>query len=323
MMKRATIRYIITSYLSFLILIYLGGVGYAMPHCQQNNTDSVYCDESWRGLNSWHHILQSYGYSVTWSESFQADDADIHAVHVWLSSPDISPDYFEYILLRGVKLLIFDESAHSLNWFRSKYQADAISMDSPYDAEASHINGNPDLPVIEINRHEQETLGMRLDNEDVWMMALNHPTPIVINHDQSHDIIYYFNLTASEGTGRAYIFRDESLPTRLMINTLQNAKVIQSVIQSLCDDIKPCSVILYEPSFHYIPSENISNNELEQWLSDAGDFIQYQKQSVSDFWDHHADVIERIPWTFLLTAISAAWCIIALLVSVPFGRGKP
>lgn len=299
----------------------------ASTRCQEHEDASVYCDDSWRGAKKFVQYLEDNRYQVEIADAFIADNLDKEAVHVWLSAPDIAPENLKNMIADGIRMLVFDESEHSLAWFRQERDKQAFSMASPYDVKAAHINGHPKLPVLEFDR---KTLELRQTagtmGEGTWHLGLNHPTPIVVSHEDEDKYIYQFSIPYREhlesSSGWIYIFRDESLPTALMMGTLQNAAILGAVMDGLCVGQVPCRLVLYERDADYLAPQEDQGRMIRQWADNMRTIWEDKVQSASAFFQTRQQALERMPWGFLVLAFMALWYVISIVISVPLGRDK-
>ncbi len=300
---------------------------FASTRCQEAESVSVYCDDSWRGAKKFLQFLESKRYQIDIAKAFDANHWDKEAVHILLSAPDIAPEVLKTLVADGARMLVFDETDRSLAWFRQEEAHRAFAMASPYDRYAAHINGNPKLPVLEFDRKQlklRQKAGVL--GEGAWHMAFNHPTPIVVSQEDEDRWIYQFSIPSAAPvealTGWIYIFRDESLPTALMMGTLQNAAILGAVLEGLCLGRRPCHMILYERDATYLPPHQEGDSRIEQWAEHLKAFWDDKVQAVTEFYDSRQKAWEHMPWGFLMLALMALWYVISILISVPLGRDK-
>ena len=294
-----------------------------MPDCSSNG--SVFCDDSWRGYAHLANILSHH--PLLWDRSLNADNFDFSGqLLIFIQPESIPPEFIDSALKNGARILAFDESQASVNWYRKITGIVADSMNSPETLSASHINGNPNLPVFPVDPVMKNKFSLP-DKSLQWQIAFNHPSPVVSlnSADTSQlEMTFVFDLKDSESGGAVFVIRDESFPTHLMLNTLQNAQFVSALVDSLCDGISPCPVHLFEPESEFIfQTSDISDLEdSTDLIVSAKEFMADAKESVSEKIENIKKSSASIPFTQMLLALFSAWAVLALAAAFPWGRTK-
>ena len=191
-------------------------------------------------------------------------------------------------------------------------------MDSPFIENAAHINGNPDLPVFQLEKEFIQKINLP-NIAQQWQIAMNHPTPLAITTDkQSQQMTFIYTIPGNDGT--ALIIRDESLLNNLMIGTLDNKVFFSTILNTFCADKFTCTIKLFEPEASYpnnsdLPLSDSVPSKTLQSLSQIKENIEKLKES-------HGDGLKKLPWGFILLLLTAIWTAIALLMNFPPGRSK-
>ena len=282
--------------------------------CSRNQ--SVYCDDSWRGFAQFKHILAPY--HTEWKTEFEDTDS---SVKIWSNAADISIDEIHRQIDKGARILLFDESETTVMLYRETMHKAAISANSPAIPEASHINGNPNLPVIHVSTQMKNDFGLP-ENSTQWRLAFNHPSPIVFQKaDKSLEYVFAFAVKNDDSNGAIFVLRDESLMTRLMMQTYDNASFLSALIDNLCMNMAPCRIDLYEPSAKPVPTQTDAIPDNSQNQSDTiASKIQDIKSRFKEFNDTK---LANIPWKLILMILLATWILLGMASTFNWGRSKP
>ncbi|MBR4985293.1 MAG: hypothetical protein IKY83_06100 [Proteobacteria bacterium] len=296
---------------------------FADTRCPVERQDSVFCDDSWHGSLEFLSFLGRRHQALRYSDQLEntLPDAD-KSLQIWLTPPaSLDAEAVQSMLDQGARILVFDESDITLSWFISLRHQPALSEQAPQTPHASHINGNPALPVFD---QVSELLNVTRPLPQKLQVAFNHATPLLtIEHDIAV-MLHTYAVPATldslaAGQGALFVIRDESLTTRLMLHTLDNAAFLDKILDTLCADRLPCPITLYEPNFSYTPSGEIP--------PDDNGFIQSMQKStktlhdrLTDRWEATRNKRENIPWAFVVLSCVIVWSLCAFLFGVPSGR---
>ena len=324
------LRYRIAAWSLALFLIVPAAVC-AQEQLDCANSESFFCDDTWRGGAAFYAQIEKWGYSVDYRRTMQSDEKLSRAddVYIWISpSPQIIPKDLAKFLADGAKILVFDESDASLSWYREFVNPVATSEIEYQSGSAAHINDNPELPVFYVDSNMRSMMHVSApDDDSTWLIAMNHPTPIVETDLEElsgyHGSFYYMLPDAPEipGGGRLIVIRDESFPIRLMLDTLDNRKLLSALIGSLCSGA--CRLHLYEPGFDYIcAADTDSEPELSLWerFTDAIASSELITR-LRDIWNDD-ELMGRVNWRFFFITILVAWLVLALLLAMPLRRNN-
>lgn len=297
-----------------IIVLLSPSLAFAQNSLDCSQLDSVYCDSSWRGASELWNLFSDYHRTYRMHADFN-EDVPHDVVFVWPSPPDLSAQDLRELIDNGAKILVFDESAVSLNWYRSLFNSSANAVESPMMPEAAHINGSVHLPVVNVDAAFR--LRYLLPENDVpYRVAFNHPTPVIMNSDGKNVVELVFRSQANNNSGGAlFVIRDESLTTRLMLNTLDNARFIRSVVDSMCD--KKCEIHFFEPDF-----EVHHDDEPEDQPESFDDKIQKFSDFANESAENLRDRTKHVPWESLAFVLIAAWTMLAIAAAFSWNRMK-
>ncbi|MBQ9396408.1 MAG: hypothetical protein IJU23_12970 [Proteobacteria bacterium] len=277
---------------------------------------SAYCDDSWRGFASFHTLLAPY--HTEWKTEF-GDDGN--TVQIWSNAADISIEEIHRKIDNGARILLFDESETTVMLYGEAFSQAAIASDSPFIPEASHINGNPHLPVFHVNTQMKETFGLPDDSTN-WRLAFNHPTPIVYQKAPGAlGYVFSFAVKNDDTGGTIFVIRDESLMTRLMLQTYDNARFISALLDTLCMKTAPCRIDLYEPSIQSEPDITSLNSDNSQDAADG--IVSKIRDFQSQIKEFNDTKLSNIPWKLLAMILLATWVFLGMASTFNWGRSKP
>lgn len=277
---------------------------------------SVYCDASWRGFADFQTLLAPY--QVEWKNKF---DSDENLIQIWSNAADIPIELIQKKLRKGARILILDESQTTVSLFRENINKTAVSVDSPFLADAFHINGNPHLPVFSVSKQMKDVFN--LPEESVqWRLAFNHPTPIAYQNIQnSLDYVFAFAVEDEGSNGAVFVIRDESMMTRLMLHTYDNAQFLSALIHTLCRGDPQCRIDLYEPSANLDVDAPATEIDVDSnhfgGIADKFRDIQSQVKELS------SEKLKNVPWKIILMVLFASWILIGMFSTFNLGRSKP
>lgn len=246
--------------------------------------DHFYSNDGWQGGTAFVQLFNSPWFDLELNELEKGDVVVIVAPDKGMFS-DVSIDSF---LMKGVRVVIFDEADQENALFPQE-------ASTGMDRLVSHINGNPELPVMKAHL----SFPWRWD---AWegQLALNHPAPVkgvtaAVGSD-SHAYVW------SPRT-HVWIVRDASMVTNFMISMYDN----QSFIQALTECEGECRQVLYTP--HRVIERGLPDT-MSQRIMDSFDqafhFLKDQMDAVSIF-----------PWSKLILGIIFFWLIITAGISFP------
>ena len=286
---------------------------FAQNRCEHDT--SVYCDASWHGSSGFYQWIDNRSHRFV---PIPRDDYQKRAdVQIWLRAPELDEAALEKELAAGVRMLVLDESKVTLQWFEGYFQTPATPVLSPFVESVAHINGNPDLPVFHLEESQIQMLELPPEAQ-AWQIAMNHPTPVAFQYQQTQHLSYFYTLPYDKGM--AVVIRDESMLTNLMYHALDNKFWLQGILDTLCADISPCYVQLHEPEDHYIPAWDMVQDDDNQ--SSFEKTVQKARNHYESFVQNYGENIKNLPWRFVLLLIAALWTMVALLMSFPAGRMK-
>ena len=244
--------------------------------------------------------------------AYHATDTDrvllyAHDVHVWIGVPDVAVDDLRDAVDNGIYLLAFDRSARSMQWFQALTTQSAEPLEADRIADhpsvAGHVNGNAWLPAV-----SADEFAAAADATGHGTVALNHPVPLA-----SEDGLHYAWAwpKTQTGKGRIVVIRDESLPIRLMLGTLDNRDLMDGILKTACAGRHPCRIHLYEPGTARLPEtqDTVSQVAQEFGLAERWDRI---RENLSHFRDSALamqDSLRLILALMLLSFLAIAMCI--------------
>ena len=292
---------------------------------------SFFCDDSWRGGRSFYHQLEEWGYQPIYhADSMHAESELPHEadVHIWISPPSEIDDH-EILkqIESGARILVMDESHVTLSWYQSYVNAMSAMNGTYPNAFASHINNNPDLPVFYVDDAMRNQFGLETpEDTSTWLISMNHPTPIVETdiHEGTRGIYHYslpHHTASSNGQsgGQLVVVRDESLLIELMLNTLDNRKLLHALLHELCRSSTTCRIHLFEPGFTYIQRPETTAEE--SWFQSFKTSVLSNEyiSRIQSVW-HDEALMQRINWRLFFIAILMSWLVLALILALPFKR---
>ena len=300
----------------------------ADPDCE---TGSFFCDETWHGGRMFYDLLDSWGYALDYhadSRDF-GEDAEQTDVHVWISPRSVGAHVISQALESGARIVVFDESDVSLTWYRMLVNPSAMVQPSYHTEYAARINGNPDLPVFYVDPAVRKVFDIKSPNDDTtWMVAMNHPVPIV-ESDSNGNLrgVFYYMLPYSEDQAALkdasiVVVRDADMPMRLMMETLDNQKLVHALLQNRCGDAPHCRVHVYEPGVAFAAAVTGELGETP-WYRRVADTV-FSSESVSRLqrvWQDES-LMSRINWRLFVLAILVAWLMLAIVLALPLKRNK-
>ena len=309
----------------FIALFLNAQMAYADGQCPVDKPDSVYCDDSWQGSLEFLKFLGNRHQLMRYGDTLDGDQPDLDkGVQIWRDPPEtLDVEAVRLMLEKGARILVFDESAVSVGWFRALRNLPAVSTEAPPTPYASHINGNPALPVFD---QVAELLNFKPPTSQKLMVAFNHASPLLTREDNDDTLLMLHTYSEpadlnglERGKGAFFVIRDESFPTRLMLHTLDNAKFLDLILDALCADRMPCPVALYEPHFSYLPS-GAGADEADSLTSEVQKTIGEARERLAERWEASKKQRENIPWAFVVLACLMVWSLCAFLYGVPSGR---
>lgn len=299
---------------------------YAQDKCPVGRTDSAYCDDSWQGSFELLAFLNARKQLIKYGDHVQGGVADSdRVVQIWRDPPEsLDSDEVRDMLAKGARILVFDESDVSLEWFRAFRNQAVISSEAPPTPYASHINGNQALPVFD---QVGELLNFRPPSAKKLQVAFNHASPL-ITQDRHGGVLMMHTFSEppdlnglKAGQGALFVIRDESFPTRLMLHTLDNSEFLGLVLDALCADRKPCPVALFEPKFDYVPV-SADDGADASFGSEMQKLFEQTRDRIADRWEAGKKQRENMPWAFVILVCLMVWSLCAFLYGVPTGRVK-
>lgn len=310
------------------LLLYPGHANAQDPDC---NAGSFFCDETWRGGRVFYDALEEWGYARdyhTGSQDF-GEDAQHTDVHVWISPQSVGSHVIAHALESGARILVFDESEVSLAWYRMFVNPTATVQPSYHSEYAAQINGNPDLPVFYVDPAVRDVFGISSPDDDTtWMVAMNHPMPI-IESDNKGNLrgVFYYSLPYSEedvtdNGASIVVVRDADMPMGLMMNTLDNQKLVHALLQDRCGNAQHCRVHVYEPGVAFAAAVTGEFTETP-WYHRLMERV-FSSESVArlqNVWQDES-LMARINWRLFVLAILIAWLLLAIFLALPLKRNK-
>lgn len=309
----------------FIALFLNVQAAYADVPCPVDKPDSVYCDDSWQGSLEFLKFLGNRHQRMRYGDTLDGDQPDLDkGVQIWRDPPEtLDAEAVRLMLEKGARIVVFDESAVSVEWFRAFRDLPAVSAEAPPTPYASHINGNPALPVFD---QVSELLNFKPPISQKLMVAFNHASPLITREDEDDTLLmlHTYSVPADlngleRGKGALFVIRDESFPTRLMLHTLDNAKFLGFVLDALCADRMPCPISLYEPHFGYVPLDNGAKKE-DSLIAEMQQTFEGARERLVERWEAGKKQRENIPWGFVVLACLMVWSLCAFLYGVPSGR---
>ncbi len=296
------------------------------------HSESAFCDASWKGADAFKKTVLDLKIKTFYHETI--DESAIRtiageSVHVWIAPGYIEPSVVHSMIEAGARLLVFDETAMSVDLFSETYHHPAIEVESPFLPEASHINGNRNLPVLAPDPGMIKAFGLP-ESAEKWQIAYNHPTPLASRIEGQVLIYHSYALARQEDempenkskSGRLVAFRDESIPIRLMLNTLDNRRLLTAILASFCADRENCSIHLYEPGAVFLSAPPAPLSWQEEWaesMEQAKVRLQEKKDEIKT---KAEPVMAHFPWKLFLFAVIMAWTILTLFAVFPVGRSR-
>ena len=254
--------------------------------CAQDGVenDAFFHNDGWVGGTEFVQLLGTPYFDLSLNELEKGDVAI-------LIEPDktmLSKVSVESFLMKGVRVVIFDETNSEKALFPQK---PAAGM----DRRVSHINGNPDIPVIKAH----VTFPWKYEPWE-GQVALNHPAPVtgvaaLVGND---DYAYVWSPRAN-----VWIVRDASIVTNFMISMYDNESFIQAITS--CEDA--CKQVLYTPRRII---ERGEPDSIPQRVVDSFDQLLH-------FFNDQKDVLSYFPWLKLILGIIFFWLIMTAGISFP------
>lgn len=278
--------------------------------------ESLYCSDAWRGLSRFAGIFSGPSYVVRYVQKIPQDSLDhplSDDVAVWINPPAFPRETIEHIA-KQLNLLIFDESNASADWFESWYQTAVVAASADQINFLPRINANPSLPVLELDEHQKKMF--HINDERNYQLPLNHPTPLF--DPENRRFFFFFPYPPFPAQPHIIVFRDESLPTNLMMQTLDNTDIITAALHQLCRQRQPCKILLIEPNFS-APAHGFQSPQQDPTVAERLDKI---KENITNTINNNKDIIDRFPWRFIIAFIFGAWLLLILWILLPFSRNK-
>lgn len=262
------------------------------------------------------HLLSPPTYDVRYVQNLTQDSLDQSPhgdVAVWINPPAFPRETIEHIANR-LNLLIFDESHASADWFEYWHHTAVTAATADSIDFLPRINGNPALPVLELDEHQKKIFN--INDEQVYSLAFNHPSPLF--DPKTRVFFFFFSYPLLGSSPQIIVFRDESLPTNLMMQTLDNSDIITAALRQLCRQQQPCKILLIEPNFS-APAHMMQPPAHEPTTAEHLDKI---KENITNTINNNQDIINRFPWRFIITLIFGVWLLLMLWILIPFSRHK-
>lgn len=269
----------------------------------------AFCNDAWNGLATFAQIVDKSFQRPCFAQ-IGADRNDTDLAHpicanapieLWIAPRHALASDFIKRAKMGKQIIVFDKGDLSAQIYKD---VEASSLD---DKPSWHINANEALPVIE--------LATPWPSNDILptpiRIAWNHPDPI---RDQNRDI-YAFQATFPHSSARdalsagsLTVFRDESLPIELMLQTLDNRIWMEYVFKHICPD-PPCRIDVYAPYTDY--SELSKNTEYNSTFSELLRSLDKLKSELSP-----------IPWHVVIAIALSFWIGIIIFIIIPPRRPR-
>ena len=277
---------------------------------------SFFCDRSWQGMSA---FAQSLAPAFGAARFYGEDDSEKYSngrsltdeqFEIWISPQNASADAWIRRAQSGKRIILFDAGIVSQNI----YEAFARGASSPgatvsalSAAPVLHINGNRQLPVIELSHQWPSSRPASPPIQTAW----NHPNPI----DSENGGIYAFEIAFDGENGRSgavTVFRDVSLPVNLMMHTLGNRRWLGGFFGALCPS-RDCGIAVYAPNADYAlyasaAEENAISDEFGKRLSKIRDNFRNNAPSV--------------PWHEIIAVILSIWIGASVFIIIPARRPR-
>ena len=271
----------------------------------------IYDDESWNGLRKFSKIAGQTAHKVVFHPRGSSPDLSSQRdVFIWWGAPDdVSPHEIRNHIPNGATLIVFDRSPRSLEWWSFLTTQTVV----PHDVETHtpRINGNIQLPVLSCHTSLPDFPSC----PDDWQIAWNHPIPMAENH-----AVFYSHLWTpnSQTSGSLLLFRDESQPINLMLDTLDNEKMMAFVLKSACEKRNPCIIHLFDRHAGRLPTAPTSSpfSEIHD-LSEVPEHAQKFLKKTIDSLQKQRETLRVVGVIMLMV-----FCLLCLFVFYSFGRKR-
>lgn len=287
----------------------------------QNETPSFYNDKSWHGGWNFAQLIAASGATLSYHRDNATMEAQTQGEILVLIAPELNhfkKADFDAALDNGYRMLIFDNSMASIDWL--KEISPNLRFSQGQDPEAAHINANPMLPVWTTTQAFGALPAAK-------RLAFNHPQalagghPFVGNSRFGYAFIYP-KFTADELRNSqapfALIFRDESLPSTLMLEKLDNRSFFSESFRMLCPKTGLCRFHLFEPNMTPVfkPSQGILASIPRRIESTILELIE----QIKHIYRQNQAAIDAFPWQAIGIAFILFWTFLATLMAYPLTR---
>lgn len=245
--------------------------------------DGFWKDEGWQGGTTFISLLDAPAYDLKLNDLQRGDVAIIVAPDKTMFS-NVSLESFA---LRGIRVIVFDEGV---------IQGEKVELAHGADRLVAHINGNPDLPVVEANVTFPWS-----DKPWKGKIAMNHPSPVAGVEAMVGSDAFGYVWTPGDAI---WIVRDASLVTNFMIPMYDNESFIRALVA--CEEA-PCRQVVYAPRRVIERGTAASSQEK------AIDLMDRMRQ----FFNDQREVFSSFPWLKLMMGIIVFWLSVTAWIAFP------
>lgn len=259
---------------------------------------------NWRGFERFGGICKDLGIQCDFAPLDLAHTEDLQGI-VFIGPQNHLPlQALQAFADHGGNLLIFDDFGHSYAFFRALSWDLVPAQNWQSHGEYLYINGNPELPVLQI--HRVESL------KSVTSLAFNHPqparsqrfTPLV----GSHEAGFIFDEAWREG--RILFVADASMPINLMLESFDNKLLVKLLLTKTCANQSPCHLRILEGPFETLESLTWRENLRKQYNE--------RREAVQLWWEQRKDQVLALPWFTMALGVGIFLLLAMILVLIPF-----
>ena len=311
-----------------VLSLHVESLAQPMGPCLQH-PESRYCDPSWKGARDFMQSIQNPSRTIYLERNLREHDENAHPAHpgdvfIGISTRSISPAAIDDALNAGAHVVLFDETDISRQIYEHFIRTITPAIFAPSPGEAWLINANPALPVHTLPVAFQERIVIPVRPRQI---AWNHPTPLYADDPVASPrpilIVHVPPKTLSPTSGSLTIIRDESFPTRLMLQTLDNRAFIQDLFDTLCHNADPCHLRMMDENSAFALKTN-STLSATQTQNPESIFDEFPSVTDAIKWLHTQwNTIEEQSIRRIVLAAFTLWMFLITFILIPIRRVKP